>query len=83
MRVNKLVKLINNERNDRRIIPMKADVCTGQSTDICKLYEDNAICTVNSYDVCGKDYAGCYNYSYDYCAYIDNAACGNQSHDLT
>ncbi len=83
MRVKKFVKLINNERADRNIVPVKADECVGQSTDFCRLNVDNAVCTINSYDVCGKDYAGCYNYSYDYCEYEDNFACGNQSHDLT
>ena len=79
MRVNKLVKLINNERNDRRIVSVKG--CTGQSTDHCTLNVDNARCTVNSYDVCGKDYAACYNYSYVYCANLDTTVCGNQTHD--
>lgn len=83
MRANKLIKLINNERNDRRVVSAKALNCTGQSTDTCTTGKDYATCTVNSYDVCGKDYAGCYNYSYDYCEYEDNFACGNQSHDLT
>ena len=83
MRVKKLVKLINNERNDRNVVPAKAADCVGQSTDTCTLHVDNATCTVNSYDVCAKDYAACYNYSYDYCANIDTTVCGNQSHDLT
>lgn len=82
MRVKRLVKLINDERNYRNIVPAKALGCTGFSTDSC-VEKDNATCTVNSYDVCGKDYAGCYNYSYDYCENVDNAACGNQSYDLT
>ena len=83
MRVKKLVKLINNERNDRNVIPAKASSCAGQSYDNCTLNEDHATCTVNSYDVCGKDYAGCYNYSYDYCANLDNAACGDGTRDIT
>ncbi len=81
MSVKKLVKLINDERNDRGIVSEKAEGCLGQSTDICT--KDYATCTVNSYDVCVKDHAGCYNYSYDYCEYVDNTACGNQSYDLT
>lgn len=82
MRVKKLVKLINNERNNRRIVSDMAQGCTIQSMDSCS-YTDNARCTVNSYDVCTKDYAGCYNYSYDYCDNLDVTACGNQTHDLT
>lgn len=83
MRVKKFVKLINNERNDRRIVPAKAEGCIGHSTDTCTLHEDHATCTVNSYDVCAKDYAACYNYSYDYCAGYDTTVCGNESHDIT
>ncbi len=83
MKVKRLIKLINDERKDGRLVSAKAQNCTGHSTDTCNLYVDNATCTINSYDVCGKDYAGCYNYSYDYCAYIDNTACGDQGHDIT
>lgn len=82
MSVKKLIKLINSERVDRGVVSRKADECIGLSSDFCRL-EDHATCTVNSYDVCGKDYAGCYNYSYDYCENVDNFACGNQSYDLT
>ena len=79
MRVKKLVKLINNERNDRRIASAKG--CTGLSTDTCTRNDDYAECTVNSYDVCGKDYAGCFDNSYDFCSYKDTDACGNFGHD--
>ena len=81
MRVKKLVKLINNERNNGKIVPMKAEGCTGLSTDICTTEKDFAKCTVNSYDVCGKDYAGCFNNSYDYCSYTDTDACGSNGYD--
>ena len=79
MRVKKFVKLINNERNDRRIASTKG--CTGQSYDRCSSGEDYATCTVNSYDVCVKDYAGCFDNSYDFCSYKDTDACGNFGHD--
>lgn len=81
MRVKKFVKLINNERNDRRIASAKG--CTGLNTDRCTSGEDYAECTVNSYDVCTKDYAACYNYSYDFCENLDTTVCGNESHDIT
>lgn len=81
MRVKKLIKLINNERNNRSVVPAKAEGCVGQSFDECRLNEDYARCTVNSYDACGKDYAGCFDNSYDYCSYKDTDACGNFGHD--
>ena len=81
MRVKKLVKLINNERNDKSVVPAKALGCTGLSTDTCTTGEDYARCTVNSYDVCGKDYAGCFDNSYDFCSYKDTDACGSAERD--
>ena len=81
MRVKKLVKLINNERNERNVVPAKAFDCAAPSYDRCTMNEDYATCTVNSYDVCGKDYAGCFDNSYDYCSYKDTDACGNFGHD--
>ena len=80
MRVKKLIKLINSERIHRNIVSEKATDCSGYSTDICNV-RDFATCTVNSYDVCGKDYAGCYNNSYDYCSYKDTDACGSNGYD--
>lgn len=70
MRVKKFIKLINNERSNRRTISEIAVGCTGGSVDICTV-EDYATCIMNSYDVCGKDYIGCTNNSYDFCEYYD------------
>ena len=83
MRVKKVVRLINNERSNRKVVSVKAVGCTGVSTDICTALFDYAICIENSYDVCGKDYAGCFNNSYDYCVGYDTTACGTQIRDIT
>lgn len=64
MRVIKVIKLINNERVNANLVSSKA--CDTTSEDTC--YQlDNAMCTINSYDVCTKDLAACYNKGYDYC----------------
>ena len=74
MRVKKFIKLINSERTNSRLVSGMA--CVGTSTDICSR-EDNATCTVNSYDVCTKDQAACFNNGYDYCTTLyDTDACG-------
>ena len=59
------LKLINDEKKKARILSAKA--CT----------IDNAACSNGAVDTCWeKDFAGCYgNSSYDYCKYIDAAAC--------
>ena len=61
------LKLINNEKKDARILSAKS--CT----------IDNAVCTGGATDICiNVDYAGCYSYiivGYDYCKYVDGAAC--------
>ena len=64
MRVKKFIKLINSERTNSRLASSVA--CVGTSTDICQKYVDAAECSINSYDVCQKDLAGCYNNGYDY-----------------
>lgn len=75
--MKKLIKLINNERKNTTIVAKKALICETGSTDIC-IYEDNAICTSNSYDYCNKDYAGCFDEGYDYCnTYRDTDLCGH------
>lgn len=66
----KVIKLINNERMSRKIVSAKAnDICgDATATDICiKNNYDLAHCTLSSYDLCVKDYAGCTNNSIDYC----------------
>ena len=56
--------LINNERLEVNITSSKA--CTVVSTDTC--YQiDKAHCSINSYDVCTKDFAACYDKGYDFC----------------
>lgn len=65
MNTKRIIRLINNERMGRNKISVKA--CDATSNDVCAV-EDNAACTVYSYDLCVKDYAGCKNYSVDYCS---------------
>lgn len=79
MRSKRIIKLINNERVNYKLMSAKA--CTEDvSTNDCSVF-DNAQCAVNSYDVCNKDLAGCYNHGYDYCSTpYDTDACIN-SHD--
>lgn len=73
MRAKKFIKLINSERVNSKLVPSKA--CDAMSQDECT-YLDNAHCAVNSYDVCEKDLAACYNKGYDYCTTTyDTDAC--------
>ena len=66
MKTIKVIKLINNERINRRIAAIKA--CDSSSTDICaNVKYDFAQCTISSYDLCVKDYVGCTNNTVDYC----------------
>lgn len=77
----KIIKLINNERTNKKIISAKG--CDTTSFDECATQNyDNAHCTIYSYDQCVKgDYAACTNSSIDYCSY-DHAGCyQNQSQD--
>lgn len=63
----KIIKLINNERTNRKLSASKA--CDTTSTDVCAKTEfDYASCTISSFDLCVKDYAGCTNNSIDYCS---------------
>lgn len=61
----KIIKLINNERTNKKITSVKG--CDATSTDYC--YElDHAECTVYAYDDCSKDYEGCSSSANDLCA---------------
>lgn len=74
MRVKKFIKLINSERVSAKLVPGKA--CSSDTSfNDCNVW-DKAECTVNSYDVCQKDLAACYNQGYDYCTTTyDTDAC--------
>ena len=37
--------------------------------------ENHALCTTYAYDVCGKDYAACYDGADDVCSYTDTTVC--------
>ena len=65
------LKLVNDEKKKARILSAKACVT------------DNADCGNGATDIClTLDIAGCYgNSSYDYCKYIDAAACMYGSYD--
>lgn len=83
MKVKKMIKLINNERTNSKIVSSKA--CDETSTDIChRDGYDFAQCSVYSYDECYKDYSACYNHAADVCEFIDNnAPCNGYHSDLT
>lgn len=66
MKTRKIIKLVNNERINRRIESEKA--CDASSQDVCaEVNNDFAECTLGSIDLCVKDYAGCSNGHIDYC----------------
>lgn len=66
MKTKMILKLINNERINRKIDSAKA--CDISSQDVCALENyDFAQCTLGSTDLCVKDYAGCSNGHIDYC----------------
>ena len=70
MKTKMILKLINNERINRKIDSAKA--CDISSQDVCALENyDFAQCTVSSYDLCVKDLAGCTNNTVDYCGGSD------------
>lgn len=74
----KFIKLINNERVNKRLTAAKA--CDSTSFDNCE-YEDYAGCVVYSYDYCGKDHAACFNHMTDICAARDVKTCVGYSED--
>jgi len=78
MKTRKIIKLINDERMNRKLSARKA--CDATSTDICAEF-DNAACTIGSYDMCIKDFKGCTNNSNDYSCSRDYAACTNGAYD--
>lgn len=66
--MRKFIKLVNNERMNRRITSEKANTCIGTNQDVCASQSyDYAHCEVGSYDLCVKDFAACVNNSIDYC----------------
>ena len=66
MKTKKTIRLINNERMNRKVISSKG--CDTSSTDIC-VSEDFSNCLIHSFDYCkSKDLAACYHDSDDYCA---------------
>lgn len=71
--MKKTIKLINNERTNVKVLAAKA--CESGSYDICETNIDNAKCSVESYDLCYKDYAACTNNSYDNCSVEDHQGC--------
>ena len=80
----KKMKLINNEKLDLVIKPLKATtvystVCT-HDDNICTSNIDDADCPLYSLDVCGKDFAACTLHSQDRCPNIDYEGC-RYSHD--
>ena len=81
----KKLKLINNEKLDLVIKPLKATtvystVCT-HDDDICTSNIDEADCPLYSLDVCGKDYAACTLHSQDTCD-SDFAGCTMSHTDI-
>ena len=73
MAIKKILKLVNNERVNFKLVSRKA--CDSTSTDICP-HIDYAACSSYAYDECSKeDYAGCYQGADDICTY-DAEACG-------
>ena len=65
----RVIKLINNERLSTNIASVPT--CDDTSINNCERL-DLALCTVNSYDACGKDFYSCSADKTDYCYYIDN-----------
>ena len=59
-----IIKLINNERKNLRVVSSKA--CYVASYDICQK-EDFVQCGSTSTDICIKDYAACTLGATDYC----------------
>ena len=73
----KVIKLINNERENSKLALEKA--CDTTSIDSC-LYEDHDECVKHSEDTCRKDYAGCRTYAIDVCI-TDYASCAEGATD--
>ena len=72
----KLISLINNERKNIAINSAKASYgCTDGATDYSYTGVNHAFCTTYAYDVCGKDYAACFDGADDVCSYTDTTVC--------
>lgn len=74
--MKRLIKLINNERNNIMVTSPKAsNECSGDSTavDYCSLI-DNKHCSTYAFDQCRKDYGKCSEGADDYCG-IDYDSC--------
>ncbi len=81
--MKKIVKLINNERNNKAMLSQKAqDKCDSTAHDYCPSI-DYGICSLYATDVCSKrDYAGCAEGAQDKCS-IDTYACiGSNTYDI-
>ena len=71
--MKKLLRYINNERNDIRIKGIKS--CDFTSYDLCSTGQDFGSCTGNSQDICEVDFYGCTDGGYDYCYEGDMTTC--------
>ena len=66
MKIKKIIRLINNEQMNRKVISSKG--CDDSSYDWC-LIQDYGHCVVNAYDSCiSKDFKYCHHSSKDYCS---------------
>ena len=72
--MKKLLRYINNERNDIRIKGAKS--CDSTSWDVCE-QTDEGVCTVYATDDCTytADYYGCTEGGHDYCYEGDTRTC--------
>jgi len=64
--MKKILKLVNNERKNKKVMSIKAVGCDATSVDFCEI-EDFAGCVIYAFDTCNKDYAGCMEGADDYC----------------
>jgi hypothetical protein len=83
--MKKFIKLINNERSQKKItaqLAVSVGACDGTSFDKCT-ETDAAHCYSYSYDMCGKDLATCFSEQYDFCSNEDNSLCVGQPSDVT
>ena len=81
--MRKIIKLINNERINTRLLSKKAvednAYCKADSIDICSII-DSAACYAYANDQCNKDHAACSDESWDVCNF-DCAACTTMATD--
>jgi len=73
--MKKILKLVNNERKNKKVMPLKAVYCDATSIDFCEI-EDFAGCAIYAYDSCNKDHAACIEGAQDHCyEYADVLGC--------